>query len=460
LTQRILAANPRPDVVITADNGSSDEPRIAQLTAAGIDVIVTDHHAIPADGIPPSAYAVLNPTRPDCHYNDRYIAGCMVAWLLMAALRRRMIAEGLLTEQAPAMTEVLDYVAVGTVADCVSLSRSVNNRAVVRYGLHKINQNQRPCWQAIRPLLRGPQMTVEDLGFTVGPLLNSDGRLADAFGSVNFLLANNLTEAGPWVQQLWAQNQSRKAIQKYLVQQALAQAEQQVAAGRWSIVVWLPDGHAGVHGIASSRIKDRFGRPTILFSPKLNHPDIITGSARSIDALHMRNALQYVAEQHAELLVSFGGHHGAAGVSIHLADLNKFKVAFETAVQQMICAEDIGPVLWTDGTLPAHALSLEMVDQLQAIGPYGREFEVPLFEGQFSVREVRMVGTDQIHAKLVLADDLQILRAIWFYACEPGQHMTIQPGDQIHTVYQLTDNYFRDQRSLQLQLTYCERCDA
>ena len=460
LAQRILAADPRPHLVITADNGSADEPRIAQLKAAGIDVIVTDHHAIPAEGVPKSAYAVLNPTRPDCPYADPYIAGCMVAWLLMAAVRRCMIELGLLHDQAAPMTEVLDYVAVGTVADCVSLSRSVNNRAVVRYGLHKINQSQRPCWQAIKPLLRRPQMVAEDLGFTVGPLLNSDGRLADAFGSVNFLLSNSLTEAGPWAQQLWEQNQSRKAIQKTLVQQAAQQAQQQVAAGQWSIVAWLPEGHAGVHGIAASRIKDQFGRPTILFSPKLNHDDIITGSARSIDALHMREALQAVADQHPELLVSFGGHHGAAGVSIRLTDLALFKTAFEAAVRQKLQADDIGPVLWTDGVLPADSLSLTLVDELQTLGPYGREFEAPLFEGQFTVAEVRMVGADQVHAQLVLTTGSQSLRAIWFNACEPGQGVTVVPGNQVNVVYQLTDNYFRNQRSLQLQLTYCECCDA
>lgn len=457
LAQRILAADPRPGVVITADNGSADEPRIAQLKAAGIDVIVTDHHTIPAEGIPKSAYAVVNPTRPDCEYADRYIAGCMVAWLLMAAVRRRMIEVGLLTAQAPPMTEVLDYVAVGTVADCVSLSRSVNNRAVVRYGLHKINQSQRPCWQAIRPLLRRPHMNAEDLGFTVGPLLNSDGRLADAFGSVNFLLSGSLNEAGPWAQRLWEQNQSRKAIQKTLVQQATQQAQQQVAAGQWSIVAWLPEGHAGVHGIAASRIKDQFGRPTILFSPKINQADIITGSARSIDTLDMREALQHVADHNPGLLVSFGGHQGAAGVSIRLADLDLFKTAFETAARYQLCAEDIGPVLWTDGVLPVETLSLTLVDELHAIGPYGREFEPPLFEGKFTVNEVRMVGADQIHAQLMLAHESHCVRAIWFNACEPGQSIAIKPGDQVNAVYQLTDNYFRDQRSLQLQLTYCER---
>ncbi|NCX93801.1 MAG: single-stranded-DNA-specific exonuclease RecJ, partial [Gammaproteobacteria bacterium] len=179
---RILNAIPRPNVVITADNGSSDEPRIARLKEAGIDVIVTDHHHLPEEGPPKSAYACLNPTREDCDFPDDSIAGCMVAWLLMSALRQALIEAGLLSEKAPSLKGLLDYVAVGTVADCVSLSRSLNNRAVIRAGLQLISQMQRPCWQAILPLLKRPFLRAEDLGFTIGPMLNSDGRLSDAFG--------------------------------------------------------------------------------------------------------------------------------------------------------------------------------------------------------------------------------------------------------------------------------------
>ncbi|MCX7122277.1 MAG: DHH family phosphoesterase, partial [Gammaproteobacteria bacterium] len=207
LADRILNHSVKIDLVITADNGSSDELRIARLKAAGIEVIVTDHHGIPAEGIPASAYACINPTREDCAFPDPYIAGCMVAWLLMAAVRRTMVDAGDLPKNTASLTDLLDFVAVGTVADCVSMARSLNNRVVVQYGLQKINQFTRPAWQALRPLLKNSLVTPEDLGFLIGPLLNSDGRLSDALGSVSFLLAPDIASASRWVENLFQQNQ-------------------------------------------------------------------------------------------------------------------------------------------------------------------------------------------------------------------------------------------------------------
>jgi single-stranded-DNA-specific exonuclease len=187
VANRILEDSPRPSLLITADNGSSDEARIKQLAAVGMDVIVTDHHQIPEDDYPNSAYAFLNPTRDDCNYNDKYIAGCMVAWLLMAAVRLQLIEDKYLNINAPKLVDSLDFVAVGTIADCVSIARSKNNRAVVNYGMKLISQGVKPCWQVLLPLLSNP-ISSQDLGFKIGPLLNSDGRLSSALGSVSFLL--------------------------------------------------------------------------------------------------------------------------------------------------------------------------------------------------------------------------------------------------------------------------------
>ena len=181
VASRILQDSPRANLVITADNGSSDEPRIKLLKDAGIDTIVTDHHQLPVEGPPASAIACLNPTRDDCSYNDKYIAGCMVAWLLVAATRQRLIDKKYLPESAPKLLDTLDFVAVGTIADCVSIAKSKNNRAIVSYGLKLIEQAIKPCWRAIKPLLQG-KVSSEDLGFVIGPLLNSDGRLSTAFG--------------------------------------------------------------------------------------------------------------------------------------------------------------------------------------------------------------------------------------------------------------------------------------
>jgi len=453
LASRILATEPRPNLVITADNGSADEPRIAKLKEAGIDVIVTDHHAIPQDGVPESAHAVLNPTREDCQYPDVYIAGCMVAWLLMAKIRSAMIAEGLLPEDVPSMASVLDFVAVGTVADCVSLARSVNNRAIVRYGLQMINRSQRPCWQAIRPLLRGESVGAQDLGFTIAPLLNSDGRLSDAFGSVNFLLSSDLKEASPWAQQLWQQNEERKAIQKQLVADAAQVAAKQAMAGRWSLVVNLLDGHAGVHGIAASRIKDQFGRPTILFSPKVTDDALISGSARSIDALHIRDALQYVADHHPDILQSFGGHRGAAGLTIKREDFDRFSAAFEEAVRQQLTSDNIGPELLTDGCLTPECINSTTFKQLSELEPFGREFDPPVFVSQLQLQSVRWVGADQTHAQLVFsANNQQTYKGIWFQAVDYEIAAQLSAGMPLQVSYSLTENVFRNTRSLQLMI--------
>jgi single-stranded-DNA-specific exonuclease len=454
LCARILNNTSKPTLLITADNGSADEPRIAQLAAAGIDVIVTDHHAIPNEGIPQSAYAVLNPTRSDCSFPDPYIAGCMVAWLLMAATRRTMIDAQELAATVPSATEVLDFVAVGTVADCVSLARSINNRVVVQYGLQRINEFKRPCWQALQPLLKNSKVQAGDLGFIIGPLLNSDGRLSDALGSVNFLLSKDLVEAGPYAQLLWQQNETRKRIQKELINDALKIAENQVLQGRVSLVIYLEAGHAGVHGIAASRIKDNFGRPTVILSPKVNEPNIITGSCRSIDDINVRDVLQTIHQLHPELLVKFGGHKAAAGLTIQLEDLELFSQAFEEAVSNMLKGKGVGPMLLSDGPLQEN-IDLNLLTALKSLAPFGREFDEPLFEARAYVRSIRRFGQNLNHLELKLALPYQtmVYPAIWFGGGETNK-CNLNEGDQVFVVYSLETQSYQQKTQVNLNLKH------
>ncbi len=434
LATRILENPIRPTLVITADNGSADEPRIARLKAEGIDVIVTDHHGIPAEGIPHSAFVCLNPTREDCDFPDPYIAGCMVAWLLMAATRRLMLNHQEIENTRMPITELLDFVAVGTVADCVSLARSINNRVVVQYGLTKINQFTRPCWQAIRPLLKNKEVTSEDIGFLLAPLLNSDGRLSDALGSVNFLLSDTVDAALPLIQALFAQNEERKRIQKELTRDALAHAEHQALSGKVSLVIYLEDGHAGVHGISASRIKDQFGRPTIIFSPKLNEEGILTGSCRSIDAIHIRDVLQAVADEHPDVLIKFGGHKAAAGLSIALEHLDRFTEAFERAVSAALGTHSVGPVFLTDGLWegPFH---INTVRALQSLQPFGREFDEPLFELNAHIHSLRRFGQTLNHLELILKTHTgELIKGIWFGASETRE-LPGSEGDRLHLIF-------------------------
>jgi single-stranded-DNA-specific exonuclease len=337
------------------------------------------------------------------------------------------------------------------------MARSLNNRAVVHFGLQKIRAAKRPCWQAILPLLKR-EACAEDLGFLIGPLLNSDGRLSDALGSVSFLLAKDLLTAKPWVETLWQQNQARKTIQQNITEAAMEAASIAVGKGCVSLVIYLPDGHAGVHGISASRVKDKFGRPTILFSPKEGDPNIITGSARSIDGVNARAALQWVAEKHPEIIYKFGGHKGAAGVAIYKQYFELFQTAFEEAVLTQIDKQAVGPILYTDGILPDSHFNLDFAKQLLSLDPYGREFEAPIFEAEADIVNLRLVGQNQNHAQLTLRlPSGQHVSAIWFGCVEAGEAFGFAPGQKVRCAFSVNVETFREQQQLKLMISYLDR---
>ncbi|MDB6095789.1 MAG: single-stranded exonuclease [Francisellaceae bacterium] len=412
LLNRILSQTIQPDLLITADNGSSDEAQIAILKQKNIDVIVTDHHEIPKEGIPKSAYACLNPTRKDCNYNDALIAGCMVAWLLMTATRIELINREYLPNTTPSLADSLDFVAVGTIADCVSMARSLNNRAVVNYGIQLIEKELRPCWRALRPVLSSP-ISSEDLGFKIGPLLNSDGRLSSALKAVNFLLTETDEEAKEWIGILKTQNETRKSIQKKITDKAFLQALDLVNNSKFGLAIYLPEGHAGIHGISASRIKDAFGRPTVILSPKQHSQSVVTGSVRGIDNFHVRDCLQMIDEENPGLFLSFGGHKGAGGLTLLYKDLNLFIEQFDKFTRLQLSSNDLGPVIWTDGILQKKDLTLELLSLIDSLEPYGREFEMPIFEIEAILKEFDLIG-DKTHARITFDIEGQLKKGVWF----------------------------------------------
>lgn len=444
VAERILNDQPRASLIITADNGSTDEERIALLKAANIDVIVTDHHQLPLNGPPQSAFACLNPTRKDCNYPDPYIAGCMVAWLLMAATRLELIKRGHITD-AVKITDSLDFVAVGTIADCVSMARSVNNRAIVTFGLKLINAGIKPCWRAIKPLTNG-QITAEDLGFKVGPLLNSDGRLATAFGSVSFLLAADDDSARQWVGYLQEQNQIRKSIQNTITQEGLKIAVKQTDSGRFSLCIFLEAGHAGVHGISASRIKESFGRPTVFLAPKIGVENTLTGSIRGVEGFHVGNALQWIMQQNPTLLMAGGGHAGAGGVTFARENYAQFAEYFELAAQHQLRGTALGPVIWTDGELSADFINPDFLNLLTTLEPFGREFEAPVFQVTGTLINLRTIG-DGTHARLELMLQNQRVSAVWF-----SFRTNAAVGDQVRCAVSLKANDFGGVRRCELQI--------
>jgi len=451
LAARIIADQLRPTLIITADNGSSDEARIKTLKDHGIDVIVTDHHQIPVEGIPQSAYACVNPTREDCNYADKYIAGCMVAWLLMIVTRNTLIARGLLPSTTPSLKGLLDFVAVGTIADCVSMAKSINNRIVVRAGLELINKMIRPCWQALRSITKA-QITAEDLGFLVGPLLNSDGRLKDAFGSVNFLLADNLSIATEWINHLTEQNQQRKQIQRISINKGLQQAAQQAKIGNFSLVIYLPEGHSGVHGISASRVKDLFGRPTVFLAPKVNEEQLITGSVRGIEGFNVGSALRNIALRRPGMFLSYGGHSGAGGITLGINELKLFSEEFEQEAKNQLSVNDIGPVIYFDPQIDATMVSLNLLDQLKILEPFGREFEPPLFKIEAILEDFRIIG-DGTHARVVLNSNNYRLRGVWFsFRQNSDSSINFVPGALVECAFIPVENIYQGLRRAEIQI--------
>ena len=455
LMNRILTDKIRPSLIITADNGSTDGPRIAILKQNGIDIIVTDHHAIPPEGAPKSAIAVLNPTQQDCNYPDKAIAGCMVAWLFMAALRRKYLQNNKVISQTYGLINLLDFVAIGTVADCVSMATSHNNRIVTKFGIDQLKNNQRLCWN----FLDKDKLSSEYIGFSIVPILNSDGRVSDALGSVSFLLEEDEHKIEDIFDNLKQQNNQRKEIQKKLTQEAIAQAHQ-LNQQKNSLCILLEDGHSGIHGISASRIKEMFGKPVIIFSQTQYDSTVISGSARSIDNIHIKTILDSIAVRQPQLIIKYGGHKGAAGLTIKKSDFNNFYQLFESETTNIVTKQNIilKPSIEYDFELEEHHFDLETLDKIDALEPFGREFEKPLFCNQFMIENLRLVGKDKIHAQLVLRyKDLSLIKAIWFNAADNKILEQLAIGDSIKACYELQKEEFLGQVNLSLNIKAIEK---
>lgn len=461
VADRILKAQRRASLIITADKGSSDEPRIELLSKEGIDVIVSDHHEFPVDQagrpIPPkSAYAVVSPKHPDGKYPDDKIAGCMVAWLVIAQTHRVLVAQQKLVADQNALKDLLTYVAIGTVADCVSLGRSHNNRAVVREGLKRIRESKRATWDVLRTHFgaEGAPVRTDTLAFQICPRLAAAGRMDLAEPGIKFLMATQKEVAERWYAFLTEENDMRKETERFLKDLALDDADYQAQQNKQSIVVNLGEkGHSGVHGIVASRVVERHGRPTVMISPKQGQPGIVSGSCRSVPGVHLREALQWVSDQSPGLFKAFGGHVGAAGLTIEEKDVAKFADLFEQAVRVQLNGRELGPVRFSDGELPPEAFTEEFLDSLHQLEPWGREFEYPLFEGEFLVKEARLIGADKTHVSLVLKTGDREVRAVWFNASEEGTgELPVVQGDTLKSLFSLSDNYWKGRRSLQLMI--------
>ncbi|MBN2647728.1 MAG: DHH family phosphoesterase [Thiotrichales bacterium] len=450
VVERILAIEKPIELVISADQGSSDQPRIQRLAEQGIAVCVTDHHHMPIEGAPPSAVCTVNPQQEGCAY-DKTIAGCFVIFLVMAQVRQRLIQMGHLPKEAPTLKALAKNVALGTVADSVSL-KSPNNRAIVRTGLVQINQFDTPAWQAMRLLNNNQHQPydAEFLGFQVATRINAASRVSDVTTAYHFLTANSVEQARFYLQQLDEDNQNRRAQQEEMLQQAQQLARELYHSQRYSLAIKM-QGNAGIQGIIASRIGEKYGVPTVAMTDLRD--GFLAGSGRAVvPDVDLRAAFQWMSEQEPALFKSMGGHKGAAGCTIPLERYSQFSQLFEDAIQQQLPAPPV-PIIETDGPLSSKQLVPELIEEISLLEPFGREWPKPLFSGTFLIEEMRPVGQTKLHLSFKLvSEDRQRFSAIFFNAIQANQTLNYDIGDWIECAYQPSLNTYMGRSQLQLRL--------
>jgi single-stranded-DNA-specific exonuclease len=437
-----LAAARKPDFIITVDNGIASVEGVAEAKRLGIPVLVTDHH-LPGDDLP-DALCIVNPNQAGCTFPSKSIAGVGVMFYLMLALRAELRRRGVFASKAePNLAQLLDLVALGTVADVVKLDR--NNRVLVHQGLRRIRAGKASALVTalFRAAGRDPlRAGTYDLGFVAGPRLNAAGRLKDMALGIDGLTTDDPTRAASIARQLDALNRERREIEADMQEAALAVLAQVRPGDSYSLALFDPDWHQGVIGILASRLKDRYHRPVITFARGSDGE--LKGSGRSIHGLHLRDALDLVLKRHPGLILRFGGHAAAAGLSIAEPRFADFAAAFEETTRALLTPADLEQEIETDGSLAPEDTTLDLAAHLEE-QTWGQGFAAPLFDDMFAVVEQRIVGGK--HLKLRLARGRHRFAAILFSRAEPLP-------DEIRAVYRLNVNEFNGARSLQLNVEH------
>jgi len=444
-----LAAERRPSLIITVDNGISSNAGVAAARARGIQVLVTDHH-LPGPSLP-DADVIVNPNVPGSRFGSRALAGVGVAFYVMAAVRREIDARGRVV--MPPVTDFLDLVALGTVADLVPLD--MNNRVLVSQGIRRIRAGR--AVPGIRALLEigkrsVSSLTASDLGFTIGPRLNAAGRLDDMSIGIRCLLAESDAEAMTLAARLDALNVERREIEKRMQGVALAavstlRAPDADGPSRHGVCLFDPDWHQGVVGLVASRIKDRVRRPVIAFAR--NADGTLRGSARSVPGVHIRDVLDGIAVRHPDLISRFGGHAMAAGLTIEERHLDAFARAFDEEVTRWRDPAVPTNCVETDGELTSDEIALETAQALRDGGPWGQAFPEPCFDGLFAIRSARVIGEKHLKMWVTTADQSRVFDAIAFNFKGSDENPALPDGD-VRLVYRLDINEYKGERRLQL----------
>ncbi len=440
-----VAAEQSPDLIITVDNGIASLEGVARAQQHGIATLITDHH-LPAETLP-AADCIVNPNQPGCDFPSKCIAGVGVMFYVMLALRAELRERGYFAERPePNFANLLDLVALGTVADVVKLDR--NNRILVSQGLKRMRAGQmQPGIVALfKAAARDPKRaTAFDLGFLLGPRLNAAGRLADMRLGVECLLTDDPTRALTIAQQLDTLNRERREIEAGMQEQALLLLEALDANDATpGIALFDESWHEGVVGILASRIKDKLHRPVFAFAP--GEGGIVKGSGRSIPGLHLRDALDLVAKRAPGLLIRFGGHAMAAGATVAAENFEKFKSLFAQVAGELLAPADLTRTLETDGNLESGYISLETARLLEN-EIWGQGFPAPLFMDEFDVEQQRVLK--EKHLKLRLRKGNTRIDAIQF-------NFSTQPGNRTRLAYRLAINEYMGVESPQLMVEHLE----
>ncbi|MDO9599385.1 MAG: single-stranded-DNA-specific exonuclease RecJ [Azoarcus sp.] len=439
-----IAARLEPDVLITVDNGIASVEGIAAARAHGMATVITDHH-LPGDVLP-DADVIVNPNQPGCDFPSKALAGVGAMFYTMLALRAELRERGAFTDaKEPNLAELLDLVALGTVADVVKLDH--NNRILVSQGLQRMRAGRmQPGIRALFAVAsRDPaRASAFDMGFALGPRLNAAGRLSDMSLGIECLITDDPGRAMNIAQDLDRLNRERRSIEAGMQEEALIRLEGFDAGNNASIALFEPDWHQGVIGIVAGRIKEKLHRPTIAFAR--GNDGELKGSGRSIAGLHLRDALDLVTKREPDLIVRFGGHAMAAGLTIHETELDRFRAVFEEVVAGLVDPADLQRRIETDGTLESGYMSLESARMLdQEI--WGQGFPAPVFDDVFRVERQRLLKDR--HLKLELSR-----RGVRFDAIQ-FNHADGAPGD-IRAAYKLSINEYNGVSSVQLMLEHFE----
>jgi len=433
-------------LIMTVDNGISSINGVAHAKQKNIQVLVTDHH-LPAEELP-DADAIVNPNQVGCDFPSKNLAGVGVAFYLMLALRSYLSEKSYFTQAAPNLASLLDIVALGTVADVVQLD--ANNRTLVQQGLSRIRAGYcRPGISALISVAKRnqAQLVASDLGFSLGPRLNAAGRLDEMSYGVELLLCDDPMQANIMANELDALNQSRREIEQGMQEEALttlASLNLDETNIPHAICLFDADWHQGVIGLVASRIKESYYRPTFVFA-KGNEGEI-KASARSIPGIHIRDILDLVDKKIPNVILKFGGHAMAAGLSIKEVDFPLFKKTLNDVLQDQVDEATLTNIMLSDGQLTAQHFNLEQAQELREAGPWGQAFPAPLFDGEFRILQQRLVG--EKHLKMVLEIEGKAIDAIAF-----NIDIKVWPNPMIKSVYcayRLDVNEFRGNRTVQL----------